>query len=374
MDQINKTTNNHFDHKPINDCLPSFSTPFVNLNIQNVFNSVLIAIQTFAHLAKGITSLGNRIFKRQLSEDVSTKPIASSQLTRNLKLANEALHYVQGHIPFSANYPIRKMASSRIRALSPLDDAFHAKYERLIASLDAVRSTTKSEIEQQLSNKPFFYEHLSQSLLIGALSEKYSVGNCQEMSCAAFFYCLRTKGIGAKVDIYQIKNGDHFFLVIGRDINSDPKDYKTWGSSAVICDPWAGKVFLASDLEKKLKNYITTDSTGKPWTEPFSHRRLFFPHSLELDTSNIYTPNDFASQIESNGKHPSILSLGRLLKKFHETTDETQKRALAKEILQAGCNETIFKTEHAVRTLLYQMHLYLSGNRIFKSDAAPLTR
>jgi len=44
----------------------------------------------------------------------------------------------------------------------------------------------------------------------------------------------------------------HEFLVIGRDPNSDPDDYNTWGP-AVICDAWLGEVFPAEDLPLRLK-------------------------------------------------------------------------------------------------------------------------
>jgi len=42
----------------------------------------------------------------------------------------------------------------------------------------------------------------------------------------------------------------HQLIVIGRDKKSSPCDPNTWGNDAVICDPWARKVYKVSDLKK----------------------------------------------------------------------------------------------------------------------------
>ena len=54
----------------------------------------------------------------------------------------------------------------------------------------------------------------------------------------------------------MIPNGDHMFLVIGRNPYSDPANYISWGSSAVICDPWGGYAIPASEITSK--NGLTT--------------------------------------------------------------------------------------------------------------------
>ena len=44
----------------------------------------------------------------------------------------------------------------------------------------------------------------------------------------------------------------HAFVVIGRKEGSNLQEPSTWGSSAAVCDPWANKCYLASELKKKM--------------------------------------------------------------------------------------------------------------------------
>jgi hypothetical protein len=90
------------------------------------------------------------------------------------------------------------------------------------------------------------------------------------------------------VDIYRILGGDHCFLVIGRDLNSDPSDPETWGPHTMICDPWSKKSFPVSELYK-LQNY-----GGRVWSngEPVLRELDFNTQTLGIWTSNHLTEKD----------------------------------------------------------------------------------
>jgi len=50
-------------------------------------------------------------------------------------------------------------------------------------------------------------------------------------------------------------NGDHAFVVIGRLKDGYPSETGTWGSDAVVCDPWAcqhGQAYPASQIQAKM--------------------------------------------------------------------------------------------------------------------------
>lgn len=47
-----------------------------------------------------------------------------------------------------------------------------------------------------------------------------------------------------------VKKSFHQFVVIGRAKNSKPDEPATWGNAAVILDPWAKKIYKASDFAK----------------------------------------------------------------------------------------------------------------------------
>lgn len=85
--------------------------------------------------------------------------------------------------------------------------------------------------------------------------KKYSLGNCSEFAFLALEYVVEHEP-NVNAEIFQIENGDHEFLVLGRDPNSNPANPLTWGENAYICDPWSNRVFKASD-------YLKLDENGK---------------------------------------------------------------------------------------------------------------
>lgn len=86
------------------------------------------------------------------------------------------------------------------------------------------------------------------------ISTKYSLGNCDELAVQALDYVLNQTD-DLRAEVFKIQGGAHVFLVINRNNPSDPNDPYDWGKNAVICDPWANKVFKASDYKTELKNY-----------------------------------------------------------------------------------------------------------------------
>ena len=70
------------------------------------------------------------------------------------------------------------------------------------------------------------------------LLEEFGFGQCEEQAEAAYHF-LRQRGVQAEI----CETAHHFLLVIGRKPGSDLEDTKTWGDDAVICDPWANRVY-----------------------------------------------------------------------------------------------------------------------------------
>ncbi len=73
---------------------------------------------------------------------------------------------------------------------------------------------------------------------------QYRAGNCGVQSAVAFVR-LRDHWKVFPLDWVQLKNGDHGFVVVGRDGETDVSDPATWNDEAVICDPWRGVVQTA---------------------------------------------------------------------------------------------------------------------------------
>lgn len=80
---------------------------------------------------------------------------------------------------------------------------------------------------------------------------KSKIGNCYEFSFCACQVSIKMHPT-LNSEVYEILNDDHVFLVIGRDPDSKPDDFKTWGTSAVVCDAWGGYAIPACDIPQKL--------------------------------------------------------------------------------------------------------------------------
>lgn len=108
------------------------------------------------------------------------------------------------------------------------------------------------------------------------------LGNCHELAVMALKYILDNE---PKIDaeLFRIKGGDHVFLVVGRNNNSNTRDPLSWGENAYICDPWSDKVYPAKEYKSQLSNYEGVTRTTKDGCYlqnsvfPFNESR----HSLE---------------------------------------------------------------------------------------------
>ena len=102
--------------------------------------------------------------------------------------------------------------------------------------------------------------------------KKYHAAKCTEY-CHLVLDTLIKMGIHSPVEMYEIKNGDHVFTVIGRNQDSDPHHFTSWGENAVVVDAWAGEIYPAFAIPKILKDYAYYNS------QTYLHEvsRLVFP-------------------------------------------------------------------------------------------------
>ena len=75
------------------------------------------------------------------------------------------------------------------------------------------------------------------------------LGQCGEMIFVGF--CFFKDRI-AQIEPVTIENGNHCFLVLGRDPTTSLENPSEWNTEAVICDPWTGSCFPASLHEQHL--------------------------------------------------------------------------------------------------------------------------
>ena len=93
-------------------------------------------------------------------------------------------------------------------------------------------------------------EGLDNLITPALLGLKFSWGNCECKAALAMLF-LGNRGV-RPIDMMSVGD-DHVLLVLGRSKGSNILDVTTWGSDAVICDPWADAAYPAAQLATKSK-------------------------------------------------------------------------------------------------------------------------
>ncbi|HEY7428192.1 MAG TPA: hypothetical protein VH682_28420 [Gemmataceae bacterium] len=77
---------------------------------------------------------------------------------------------------------------------------------------------------------------------LARLVDANGCGNCGEMAARTFIYLFNLNI--RPLDYYALNpDADHAFVVIGR-VGGDDNDWRTWGKTAVVCDPWASGLLI----------------------------------------------------------------------------------------------------------------------------------
>ena len=201
-----------------------------------------------------------------------------------MALACEAMSFTARHIPFCGNYsrPLGKEKEIQISAklIGDRTAEFQSECKR------------KGTTEYLLFKKNTLANSFERRIKRAKLCKRTVVGNCTEDATGAFHYLSKKRRPHLKVDIFHIKNGNHAFLVIGRDWKSDPNDIKTWGPNAVVIDVWTRKIYPASQILDFLEDSAGIDSLYQPKLKKFNPDK----QSLVLAESNLYNAQDFKAK------------------------------------------------------------------------------
>lgn len=191
-----------------------------------------------------------KIIYRTLSMQRETCESKQAALTEDLLLThlNKAKQYAQSYV--------KRGTTQLTNNTLPFEEYmqisnFKWEMENRVRTMLAYDPTSLIEEEQiQL-----FEQYLEDA-------KKFFIGNCDVLAFLAFeYFLLNCPQIHSEV--FYIGNGDHVFLVVGRNKDSDPRNPKTWGNNAYICDPWGDFICKAKDCLNRdksgqtiLKNYF----------------------------------------------------------------------------------------------------------------------
>jgi hypothetical protein len=211
--------------------------------IQQPGVSIDVAIKTVADRIR------SRSFDSQRAAVVRESAIAISltreSFARNYGLADLARKHVRLMLVQGSNaVPDAKLnleeAKSRSRAL-------RREVDRVLKELvlnDAIE--WKWDEHPWNGKKVQSIKHLDGIYVVAEMLQDWGYGHCGEQSAAAYCLLMQNETIrnsGCAVEVYRLEGGDHQMVVIGRKSGSDPNDMGTWGSDAIVCDPWANKVY-----------------------------------------------------------------------------------------------------------------------------------
>ncbi|KTC94533.1 hypothetical protein Lery_2700 [Legionella erythra] len=238
------------------------------------------------------------------------------------------------------------------------NEADRAKYEYLYTCEDVTYHQDIREDDDYghitAHFKPSVRDAVLQTYAEIPLSTKRA--NCTELS-DIFVYLLNKMNLkDIRIEIFSIENGDHTLVVLNRDPKSDPGQFKTWGSRALVVDVWAGKIYPAASIPEQLSNYCSMDVTVDKKTNHHIFILPFIPayHTLVLDTdvslledtvSFRLTPDSFVGRFIKNLNLPE-----QELFLFHSYIKPLLKELIARRKLEAY---ELAELEYPVATLVY---------------------
>lgn len=157
------------------------------------------------------------MFFNNCQESVHSKSYQEeAKLLLNLKYAKEAILHTEKILPLGACNVINPKVNRKEISKAQLKIyRFKSVFQDLCVN--------KREIEE-----------------ICKIAKLYKMGNCYEQSYVAAYYLMYQKKL-RKVEILSIYNGDHVFVVIGRNFNSNIDDPSSWGKKCAVCDPWGNR-------------------------------------------------------------------------------------------------------------------------------------
>jgi hypothetical protein len=213
---------------------------------------------------------------------------------------------------------------------------------------------------------PNIYSEFILNKMKAKIANDVHIGNCGEIALVAFFKALERGLWDLHLDLIHIIKGDHAFLVLGRQPGSDPENYNTWGSSAVVVDPWAGKVYPLYEVKNKLYDYIEVDSmTGAPKLRPFDpktqHLKVFFGNTLCFKQELLKEKNNYALDKQQHQAYDTVVEQ---LERFHQTSALDEKLAAATS-LDALCNDSKISSLASIIMLRDQIEHFIELGHIW---------
>jgi hypothetical protein len=160
----------------------------------------------------------------------SLSPAAIAFTNEAVLQARDALAYTRAALPYGpANQPDVWVEQSRRLALFTFGWRAYKFWQ--------VRREQETELPP--------LDGITKAHVVAAAALKLQTGNCGEYSAVAFVRLLDRPL--RPLEWLRCIGKDHQFVLIGRDRGQPVEDWRSWGPTTAVCDPWGDDAYAMRD-------------------------------------------------------------------------------------------------------------------------------
>lgn len=240
-------------------------------------------------------------------------------------LAYEALWHSVEEISLSSNFLSREDTRINTKNYSPTEIRdLEAKVN------DRRQDTVNEEIEALYKDKFHAKNPFIKCFAAAKTAKSYFLGNCGHLARSTFVELLKRLDPIVNVSLLSIKklsdnglDGDHVFVLINLDPKADPLNPASW-KNAIVCDPWARRIYSSELIPELLYDYYGTNDFGKPLLRKFNPSL----QKLDVEAEKVCSVANFKAATQ--GRYPDYETY---LDKFHTAETLPEKEKIARELL-----------------------------------------
>ena len=245
MERTRRAVTHRAANPSTTDAAPKAEQPAIEVvGIQQTVTLPKVAIKTVVDSLKGQAAAGDRV-----ATEIAVEKMAGP-LAKNLRIANSAKEHVRAMLKNGSN----AVPDARLSEAEALEmNTFVTLYPVTKIGVLAMENKIGNR-KEVIGGHPYLFVQMADVAKVNAeVLKAFGYGHCGVQATAAYCF-LQEMGLQIPIEIcevpYEGSANGHQLVVIGRRPDSDPNNMQTWGEDAVVCDPWANKVYPLSHYKE----------------------------------------------------------------------------------------------------------------------------
>lgn len=240
-------------------------------------------------------------------------PPVNSTLYTNLQLACNAVNATRMVVRDSTSHPQR--SGNTVRAMQTITQTLEEQREKeKELNLDncarlgigyRIKKAEKDKIDFEFEYSQSTYDIALNSIV--NLTLQSGIANCYEMTYLAMREAKNLNenlSLSTLVEPYRLSNGDHAFMVVGRDPHLVALDWRYLGKDAVVGDAWSGNVFPVATFREQMTSFRSVIFNGCRYNLILS----FNPKHHHLEAMYLFSlTNGFTLHLSNPQFHRSFI-------------------------------------------------------------------